>query len=360
MVRGVRTITSSKLLLTIAKLSTLSHGIRSDSGDSLYARDPKGFCITSITIYYMRLVKSKYITFPLLIILLDVSIICLCKGYDESKTIASFGSIRLNTVTYFQCTFSNEGPEGYKPYQPWVTEEPSGYPCEKGTWHWVNCGEDWGTIRMVSDPAESDRYCVEMLLSVAGDRPLLNNQHVKLYECQGRDAVNYGEPYTTLKEAYYQMNYWFPSDFRVEPYSWRLIWQYCGEEGVYGNPDYTYSPQMALVFGDTWLYLQSDRYYYPDGQDRSFQLIRNVDLPKERWVPIVVFVKQGSGFRVEDGSVIVWIDGVKVFENHNFATATYSGTPYVIWSIANYGGQYEAQGQFVYIEDVTVTSEYTA
>ena len=259
-------------------------------------------------------------------------------------------------VTYLQSTFSKEDPEGYKLNQPWMRKEPCGYPNELGVWHWVNCGPKWGTIRLVPDPADANRTCVEMLLDAPGDRPLSNDQHVKLYECQGREAENYAEPYPTLKEAYYHMKYWFPSDFKVD--SWRLIWQYCGEEDVYGNPDHTSSPQMALVFGDTYLYLKSTGYYHKDGQKRSFVVSRNTNLPKDRWVTMVVYVKQGSAFQSEDGTVTVWIDGVKLFERNDIATATYSGTPYVIWGIGNYGGSYEDQGQRIYIKDVMVTSGY--
>lgn len=306
--------------------------------------------------------NKRLVTYVLFIIISGSFVINFCQGLDESRKIASFGMIEYKTdynmVTYFQCSFSKEGPEGYEVDQPWIREEPCGYQGEKGTWYWVNCGEDWGTLQIVNDPSEPGRNCLEMSLSAIGSRPLSSAQHVKLYEIQGREPENYEVPYSTTKEAYYQMKYWFPSNFEVEDNSWRLIWQNCGEEGVYGNSQHTYAPQMALIFGDTSLHLQSANYYYNDGQRRSFEVIRNSDLPKERWVSIVVYVKQGSAFRSEDGTVIVWVDGVKVLERSDIATATYSGTPYVIWGIGNYGGSYEAQGQYIYIKDVMVTSEY--
>jgi len=261
-------------------------------------------------------------------------------------------------VTYFQSTFSKEGPDGYGINQPWVREEPCRYPNELGVWHWVNCGPDWGTIRLVPDPADANRAYLEMLLDAPGDRPLSDNQHVKLYECQGREAENYVEPYPTLKEAYWHMKYWFPSNFNVESDSWRLIWQLCGEEGVFGNSQHTNYPQLSLVFSETHLRLGCSEYYYNDRQWRYFEVIGNTDLPKERWVAIVVYVRQGSAFRSEDGTVIVWIDGAKALERHDVSTGTYSGTPYVIWGIGNYGGRHEAQGQSIYIKEVIVTSRY--
>jgi hypothetical protein len=197
-----------------------------------------------------------------------------------------------------------------------------------------------------------------MALDAPGTRPLSTNQHIKLYEVQDREASNYVEPYPTLKEAYWNMKYWFPADFNVATNSWRLIWQFYGEDGVYGNPSYTYDPQFGLIFGHSNFYLQMSGYYFTDGQTRSFQLVSNSELPKERWVSIVVFVKQGSAFKAEDGTIMIWIDGAKVFERHDLSTSTLSGTPYVAWGIGNYGGPYEPQGQYIDIKDVSVTSQY--
>lgn len=302
------------------------------------------------------------VTSAILAILISFLFSCAVEGLGVfSERIISFGSISMRPpgrITYFLSTFSYEGPSGFRLNESWPNIEPCPYPIEKGAWHWVNCGPDWGTITLSLDPADENRICLKMSLDAPGTRPLPTNQHVKLYECQGRDASNYVEPYLTLKEAYWKMSYWFPANFSIAKNSWRLIWQYCGEEGVYGNPSHTYAPQLALIFGDTYLYLQMDGYYFQDGQDRSFTLIANSAIPKERWVSIVVFVKQGSAFRIEDGTVIVWMDDIKIFEKHDLPTATYSGTPYVIWGIGNYGGPYEAKGQFIYIKDVKVTSEY--
>lgn len=283
-------------------------------------------------------------------------VICSCQGLVEPHTITSFGSIVPEAKIYFQCTFSKEGPNGFKINQSWPENEPCQYLNELGIWHWVNCGPDWGTLRLVSDPSDSNRTCLEMLLDAPGTRPLPNNQQVKLYECQGREAANYAGAYSTSKEAFWSMKYWFPANFKVETNSWRLIWQDCGEEGVYG--DLSDLPQTYLVFGDSYLYLQNSEYYYSDGQGRSFEVISNTAIPKQRWVSMVVYLKQGTAFRAEDGTVIVWIDGTKVFERHDLSTSTYSGTPYVVWSIGNYGGPDEAEGQYIRIKDVTVTSAY--
>jgi len=273
-----------------------------------------------------------------------------------TKTVASQGAITYSWVptTYFECSFSYPGPSGYDLNEPWALTEPCGYPNERGTWHWVNCGTDDGTLKIVTDPADPSRTCLQMLLDTPGSRPLSDNQHVKLYECSARESALWDSPYPTRKEAYWSVSYWFPSDFQVARYSWRLIWQYNGEEGVYGV--LTYAPQFALIFGDTDLELQATGYYYNDGANREYHLINNADLPKDQWVTFTIYVKQGSAFKSEDGTVTIWINGNQVFSSNTFSTATVSGTPYVIWGIGNYGGPLEAQGQYINVKDVTVTS----
>jgi hypothetical protein len=277
-----------------------------------------------------------------------------------SQPIASSGTIIYGLKTYFEASFSYPGPSGsgYGLYEAWPSTEPAGYQNEKGTWHWVNCGPTDGTIWLVPDPVNPSTTCLQMLLSQSGDRPLPDDQQVKLYEVSYEESQLWESPYPTLKEAYWRMDYWFPSNFQVAYNSWRLIWQLCGEAGVYGNPAYTYAPQFALIFGDSSLLLQMEGFYYANGQDREFTLISNSALPKEQWVPIVVYMKQGSAFQAEDGTVAIWINGNKVFENHNLSTATVSGTPYEIWGIGNYGGPLEAQGQYINIKNVQVTSQF--
>lgn len=276
---------------------------------------------------------------------------------SSTTTIKSSGTILMPSLTtYFSASFAYEGPTGYKLNQAWPLTEPCKYVNERGTWHWVNCGTGNGDLKLIQDPADSSRLCLQMQFTTAGTRPLANNQHLKLYNIQSRETSLWEGPYTSNKEAYYQMYYWFPSDFKIARYSWRLIWQLNGEYGVYGNT--TYAPQMGLIFGDSDLQLQASGWYYTNGQERDYSLITNNNLPKDEWVKIVVYVKQGSAFKAEDGTVIVWINDNKVLEKHNMSTSTVSGTPYEIWGIANYGGPYEEYGQYILIKDVKVTSQY--
>ncbi len=257
-------------------------------------------------------------------------------------------------LIYFKSSFSYASTGSYAPYQNWPTQEPAGYTIEKGTWNWVNTGSS-ANMKLVVDPATGNSYCLKMVLDYPGTRPLSINQQAKLYNIPSRETQNWNGIQDS-KEVYYTIKYYFPRDFSIARYSWRLIWQLNGEEYVYGNPQYTYSPQMGLIFGDKDLELQASGYYYKDGQSRAYHLVNNADLPKEQWVTFTIYVKQGSAFRAQDGTVAIWINGQQVFNSSTFSTSTVSGTPYSIWSIANYGGPYEAQNQYILIKDVMATN----
>ena len=217
-------------------------------------------------------------------------------------------------------------------------------------------------MQLIADPAVPGSYCLQMINDLNGTRPLSQNQNVKLYEVQDRQASDYSGPYTTTKEAYYQMQYWFPTNFQTQ--SWRLIWQICGDKAVYGNAAFANNqnagyPQMQLTFGSTGLEFEISPFYYSDGQWRDYHIINTVDLPKNQWVSIVVYVDQGSTFQAQDGTVKIWINNSLMYSSTSIPTATYTGTPYVIWGIGNYGSPYEAQGQYINIKDVTVTKRLT-
>jgi hypothetical protein len=264
-------------------------------------------------------------------------------------------------TTYFSSSFTYLSSPTFGANTNWPSTEPCKYPNEKGIWNWVNDQSLGGNMKLVPDPAVPGSYCLQMINDLSGTRPLSQNQEVKLYQVQDRQTSTYGSPYTSTKEAYYQMQYWFPSDFQTK--SWRLIWQICGDSAVYGNANFANNenagyPQMQLTFGTTGLQFQTSPFYNANGQWGDYRVINTANIPKDQWVTITVYVDQGSGFKTADGIVKIWINNALMFSSTTIPTATYTGTPYVIWGIGNYGSPYEAQGQYINIKDVTVTSAY--
>ncbi|GAH00155.1 unnamed protein product, partial [marine sediment metagenome] len=139
---------------------------------------------------------------------------------------------------------------GYLKNQLFPRDEYGGYGIkykpEKGEWNWVNTAymadgsqpqawmPDAGNIILVDDPSNPGRLCAKFVLDSPLTRPLSDNQHTKLYEVQGRQSENYGEPFLSTKELFYHFSVWIPSNIDVQEWG-RLIWQECGDETTYAT-----------------------------------------------------------------------------------------------------------------------------
>ena len=280
---------------------------------------------------------------------------------QASQTMTNYGSIVPRAhIVYHESTFSYTQPPEFDYYDRFPSSEPLKYRPEKGQWGWVSTRSYGGNMYLIPDPTDNSRGALKMVYDVAGYTG--GNKHVKLYELQGRPLAQNGakenynvEPYISKKTAYYHFKVWFPSNTTIA--SWRLVWQLCGEDGVYGVK--TFPPQVRLNFEGSNLKVIVDDYYYSDGRVHRWPITSLADIPKDQWVQFVVFYKQGSGFRVEDGTMIVWMNGVNLFERHDLPTAMPSGTPFVIWGIGLYGSPNEPVGQVQLFKDIKVTSEHT-
>jgi hypothetical protein len=267
-------------------------------------------------------------------------------------------------VIYHESSFRYTQPPEFDYYDPFPGPGPLAYQSEKGLWGWVNAEIYGGNMWLAPDPADSSRAALYMAHDVEDYSG--GSKHVKLYELQGREPRNKGtkpnynvEPYISEKKAYYHYKIWFPTGTTIR--NWRLIWQLCGAEEDYLGRSFfkeEHGPQFRLVFEGTNLNAVMNGSYYSDSQTHRWMVTRLEDIPKDQWVEFVVLFEQGSGFRVKDGTIIVWIDGVRKFERHDLPTASFSGTPFLVWGIGHYGSPIEPVGQVQLFKDVMVTSEF--
>lgn len=269
-------------------------------------------------------------------------------------------------VVYFHSSFSYTQSPDFDYYDRWQPKEPVPYNLEKGKWGWITTRDWGGNMYLIPDPANNDRASLKMVLDVprhTGDNP------AKLYNLQDypsmpskSDNVNWNvDAYISRKEAYYSFKIWFPSDFKLLSNEWRLIFQICGEQGVYGKE--VLGPQASLIFHDDGIldacvaHLDDAReYYHPNNISIYDELMNYSELPKEQWVHFVYYYKQGSSFRSLDGTIKIWVDSVRTYERNDLPTATPSGTPFVIWGIGNYAGSVTTAGQALLFKDVMATS----
>ncbi len=322
-------------------------------------------------------IHLKIINFLVILLVITAAPVSLASSV-ATRTFALSGAISQSSLTtYFECSFENTYPaSGFDYNQNFPYAEPCAYPCEKGKWNWVNVRpttitQEWqrnaGSIYLITDPSDATRTCARFILDAPGTRPLTTAQHTKLYEVQYTNRQNYVEPYPTLKEAYYQFKIWVPSSITIKQGT--LLWQMCGDLNSYGTLPDADSPQLSLAFvsyGDPipqTLMLTVSGFYYNDfvsgiNTNRFFSIMPTADFPKDQWVTITIFAKQGTSYRAEDGTLTIWINSNKVFEKNTLPTASYSGTPYFTWGIGCYGSNKEMLNQNFLFKDVIVTSKY--
>jgi hypothetical protein len=75
------------------------------------------------------------------------------------------------------------------------------------------------------------------------------------------------------------------------------------------------------------------------------------DLPVGQWVHIEAYLRQSSGF---DGQIIVWQDGVEIFNQNNVRTRyPFEGNR---WSISNYSDSISPSPATIYFDDAVITA----
>jgi hypothetical protein len=266
-----------------------------------------------------------------------------------------------NITTYFKCSFS-QPQTNYGYQQAFPDGEPCGYQCEKGIWGWAVTSLYGGHMYLVHDPEDASRAAIKFIYDVPNftdaNVPEKGVKAVKFYELQGRTPSQKGtkpnydvEPYLSTKEAYYHFKVLFPASTTVGS-NWRMVFQVCGLESDY----VTHPPQLSMAFEGDDLNVIMYGAYWTDNKAHRWLLSKLQALPKDEWIDVVVYYKQGTGWQVQNGTVTIWMDGVKKFDSHALPTGTSTGEPFVIWGIALYSSIGLPAGEYQMYKDVVVAS----
>ena len=305
--------------------------------------------------------KSRLVFFVAIILLMIISSTNIVKVFEDVTGAPTPPIIE----TYFQSSFSYT-TIALPLNTPMPLQEPSVYTPEKGTWQWVNVGPNrlipfGGSQTLVADPADSSKICIKFTLEANETRPLAADQHTKLYNVPADENANWQGDYISNRAAYYYLKFMLMPGFTVS--NWILMFQICGDKSSYGantplvvDERTLNNPQFQLTWTNDSLMLVLDDFYRSSLTDFSQNIISISSVSKGAWHDLVVYYKMGSEFRAADGTIKVWIDGSKLFDASNMETCSYSGTPYMIWGIGNYGSRYEAYGTTIYFKDVEVTN----
>lgn len=160
----------------------------------------------------------------------------------------------------------------------------------------------------------------------------------------------------TNPEAYYGAWFYFPRRYRAPV--WWNIFQFKSRNGAMIN-DAFWSLQVGnrpggtmYVYLNWWDGLSIEGPHRGEFGGRSFEQ-RMKDVPVGNWTEIEVFLRQSSAF---DGQVIVWQDGVELFNVRDVRTRYPAPNGANEWSVNNYSDAITPSPATIYIDDAVIST----
>ncbi|NPV87541.1 MAG: hypothetical protein HPY45_16210, partial [Anaerolineae bacterium] len=156
----------------------------------------------------------------------------------------------------------------------------------------------------------------------------------------------YTAPSTPLAD--YSADFYIPSN--IVPDTWWNVWQWKSVDNTYNKPIISLN---ILKYGGV---LQVVMFYTPGGVStnptQSFWQSNPLPFPTNRWVNIT-----GSYMSKSDntGYVIIYQDGVKIFEKSGFQTKP--GDKNVLWSVNSYADRISPNPATIYIDNMRITQK---
>jgi Polysaccharide lyase len=173
----------------------------------------------------------------------------------------------------------------------------------------------------------------------------------------GTSAVRlfrWNESRATL-EAYYSAWFYFPRRYRVP--DWWNVFQFKSRNGAANDPFWSVqvgnrrSGAMYLYL-NWWDGLTIEGPHRGEFGGRSFdQGVR--DIPEGTWIHIQVFLRQSAAF---DGQVIVWQDGIELFNVRDVRTRYPDANGANEWSVNNYADAVTPSPTTIYIDDAVIST----
>lgn len=146
------------------------------------------------------------------------------------------------------------------------------------------------------------------------------------------------------EEAYYSAWYYFPQ--RYQPAIWWNVFQF--KSKVDGGES---TSMWSLNVdnnddGDMFFYLWDAI----RGQSYEAAMLSPETIPVNQWVHLEVFYRRSTG---KTGSVVVWQDGIKIYDVQDVQTAL-SDTLY--WSVNNYTDDIEPSTATIFVDDAVIST----
>jgi Polysaccharide lyase len=198
-----------------------------------------------------------------------------------------------------------------------------------------------GTVSVSQDAVRSGKYALKTIIQA----PHPSGQSaVRLFRWKESHAYD---------EACYSAWYYFPQ--RYVPAEWWNIFSFKSRNGE--NNDAFWQLQIGnRASGEMYLYLtwwgaplegphpgESGLRHYP-------QWLK--DVPVGRWTHLQVYLRQSRAF---DGQIVVWEDGVALFNLNNVRTRYPDAHGQNEWSVNNYSDRISPTPTTFYIDDATIS-----
>lgn len=147
---------------------------------------------------------------------------------------------------------------------------------------------------------------------------------------------------------YYSAWYYIPGG--THPQDWWNIWQW--KSTYNGNTDSSVPMYILDMTENNAGQLALRLIYRPDIKDKVLYRQDNMTVPTDQWVQIEAYYKKGTS---NNGQVIVWQDGVEIFNLSGVQTTEKDNTVY--WSLNNYTDRIEPHNTTIYVDDAAISTE---
>jgi hypothetical protein len=197
------------------------------------------------------------------------------------------------------------------------------------------------TSRVSQNVAHSGRYSAEMTI----DTPL--ESAVRLFRWNESRAH---------PEARYSVWFYFPQHYIVP--AWWYIFSFKSRNEMAANDPFWSlhagnRPGGAMyVFLNWWDGLSIEGPHRGEFGGRSYsETVRNI--PVRQWTHLDVYLRQSSAF---DGQIVVWQDGVELFNMNNVRTRYPGSNGANEWSVNNYSEIIVPSPTTIYIDDAVIST----
>jgi hypothetical protein len=158
------------------------------------------------------------------------------------------------------------------------------------------------------------------------------------------------------REARYSAWFYFPQRYTASV--WWNVFSFKSRDGTAANDPF-WSLQIGnrpggamYVFLDWWEGLSTEGPHPGERGGRNYsQTLR--DIPVRQWTHLEVYLRQSSAF---DGQIIVWQDGVELFNMNNVRTRYPASNGANEWSVNNYSEIIVPSPTTIYIDDAVIST----